>query len=117
MQYNIPVVSIQTQNRIYQLGQESMRKISFLLIVILLLLTSCGQSEPNTPEEFVKEYGGNQDVYVNILALTDCEALQEEFNTASDNNARETAGTPEFRWTLGYMKAADYRMKEISCYQ
>lgn len=68
------------------------------------------------PEEYLAEYGGNLEVYQNILSLTDCALLQEQFDQASANNARETAGTPQFQWTLGYMLAADERMQSLGCY-
>jgi hypothetical protein len=56
------------------------------------------------------------DVYRNLLTLTDCTTLQTEFDIAAENNERETAGTPQHRATLGYMTAADARMKALGCY-
>lgn len=67
-------------------------------------------------DDYLSEYGGNPEVYKRILALDDCDALQKEFNQASENNNRETPGTPEFTWTLGYMRVADDRMKALGCY-
>lgn len=91
-----------------------------LLAVILLcvfLLVIIGNSQPETPDEYVAEYGGVRNEYVEILELNDCELLQEKFDISSENNARQTTGTPLFKMTLGYMKAADERMKEIGCYK
>lgn len=70
-----------------------------------------------TLDEYMQEYGGNRDVYIRILTLQDCAALQEEFNQASENNARETPGTKQFKWTLGYMQAANDQMSYLSCYK
>ena len=74
-------------------------------------------SSGKSAEDYLNEYGGNLDVYINILSLTDCIALQGEFDIASGNNARETPGTPQFNWTLGYMTATDDHMQAIGCYQ
>lgn len=72
---------------------------------------------PTSPAQtYLDEYGGNIEVYNEIFSLTDCAALQEKFNIASDNNTRAEPGTAEFKWTLGYMTAADERMKFIGCY-
>lgn len=68
-------------------------------------------------DEYMAEYGGNPDAYLEILLLTDCNQLQEKFDIASANNSRETAGTDAFKWTLGYMTAANDRMTEIGCYK
>lgn len=66
---------------------------------------------------YVDEYGGNLEVYEAILSLTDCVALQEQFDVAAANNEREEPGTPLFLATLGYMAAADNRMGELGCYE
>ncbi len=68
-------------------------------------------------QNYFDEYGGKFVVYTEILSLTDCDVLQENFDIASSNNARATPGTREFKWTLGYMAAADDRMTEIGCYE
>lgn len=67
--------------------------------------------------KYLKEYGGSEAAYLEILTSTDCAFLQEKFNTASNNNAREQAGTEAFSWTLGYMTAANEHMKELGCYE
>lgn len=74
-------------------------------------------SEPQTTDEYMKEYGGNPDVYNRILNGTDCTALQNEFNQADENLKLQEPGTPQYKWGLGYMKAVDQRMKEIGCYK
>jgi len=92
---------------------------AFLAFVILCFLSlACGSAAPalKTVDDYVKEYGGNRESYQTILSLTDCASLQEQFNIASENNKRETGGTPQFKVALGYMKAADNRMKELDCY-
>ena len=90
----------------------------FLIIIIFsLLIVGCGTKQPSTPDGYVAEYGGNRDVYTLILSITDCAKLQEQFDLASQNNSRETPGTPAFKWTTGYMVAADNTMKEVGCYK
>src|SRR3990170_4166512 len=90
----------------------------FLTIVIFsFLIGGCGTNQPSTTDEYVAKYGGNRDVYVQILSIADCAKLQEQFDLASQNNSRETPGTPEFKWTTGYMVAADNTMKKVGCYK
>jgi hypothetical protein len=53
--------------------------------------------------------------YAEIDSSTDCDWLQETFDRAGDNH--DTASSyAEREWTLGYMDAADDRMREIGCY-
>jgi len=92
---------------------------SYILLAALVLsiaILACGSSAPKPKTAYIKEYGGSATVYQTILALTDCAELQNQFNTASGNNAREQAGSTNFKATLGYMTAADERMKELGCY-
>lgn len=70
----------------------------------------------STAEDYQQKYGGQLSAYREILALTDCAALQARFDLASANNARAAAGTAEFQWTLGYMLSADDRLKQLGCY-
>ena len=72
---------------------------------------------PNPVDKYLEEYGGMYDVYAEIISLSDCTQLQEKFDIASENNKRETAGTTNFKATLGYMMASDDRMKELGCYK
>jgi hypothetical protein len=90
----------------------------FLAIIIMsFLIVGCGTKQPSNPDEYVAEYGGNRDVYAQILSMTDCAKLQEQFDLASQNNSREAAGTPAYKWTTGYMVATDKTMKEVGCYK
>jgi len=70
-----------------------------------------------TADDYVNEYGGSVELYGYILTLNDCSLLQEQFDLASANNERETPGTSAFKMTMGYMKAADDRMKAMGCYE
>lgn len=83
-----------------------MKKIIFAIIVLALASLACGSSAPKLKNttDFVKEFGGNPDVYDRLLKMTDCPTLQNEFNIAEENT------------NIGYMKAADQRMREIGCY-
>jgi hypothetical protein len=94
-----------------------MNKVLFAFTILALAIIACaGSSSPTTTEDYIKEYGGNAEVYDRIFALTDCSALQKEFDTANANAQRD-AGTPNFKQDEGYMKAVDTRMKDIGCYK
>ena len=72
---------------------------------------------PGAPGQgLLAEYGGSASVYAEIASETNCAALQETFDRAGDNNDTAAPGTPEHKWTLGYMKASDDRMRAIGCY-
>jgi len=93
-----------------------MNKIFLAIGVLLIASLACGSSTPKQVEDYMHDYGGKQQVYENIFSLTDCTKVQEQFNIASLNNKAATAGTSQFNATLGYMKAADARMKQLNCY-
>lgn len=65
----------------------------------------------------VKERPGNAVVYQRIEALTDCRALQGEFDTASTNHDRElkSGDVATAKITTTYMEAANDRMKTLKC--
>ena len=67
-------------------------------------------------QAYVDQYGGALNAYIEILSSDDCIFLQEKFDLAAANNDREEPGTAAFRWTLGFMEAADEHMREIGCY-
>jgi len=90
-------------------------RLLIALLVLWLAMLACGSSAPKTANDYFKEYGGNLDVYNRIMSLSDCADLQKEFDTAYENSLRD-AGTPKFKWSEGYMKASDDRMKELGCY-
>lgn len=66
--------------------------------------------------KYLNEYGGIYESYTEIYYMTDCTQLQAQFEIAYANNQRETAGTPLFKVTLGYMTAIDERMQSLGCY-
>jgi hypothetical protein len=74
-----------------------------------------GGNRPAPYARYLEEYGGLPSVYAQIFSSS-CEELQEQFDIAAENNDRETAGTERFRMTLGYMRAADDRMRAQGCY-
>lgn len=100
-----------------------MQKKNKSTFYIIAIITSCilifgiaflaAISQPQKTD-YLKEYGGNPEVYQRLALETNCSALQNEFNTAEENLG--TPGTPQYQWGLGYMKAADDRMREIGCY-
>jgi hypothetical protein len=59
---------------------------------------------------------GNPAAHDRINSLTDCAALQAEFDTASASFDRVAKGTAESAAAIGFMTAADARMKQVGCY-
>lgn len=95
-----------------------MNKVLLAFCVLALAMFACGSSTaPQTADEYVKEFGGSKDVYEQILASTDCEWLQHQFDQAYANSEAFQAGTPQHIRATGFMKASDQRMKEIGCYK
>lgn len=109
--------------------------------LLALVLTGCGGGEEaaapatsTTTEEPVEETPepeaetttqapepvatgpGELAVYERIAELTDCAAVQGEFDTASANFDRVQAGSPEAQVSLDYMRVADERLAELDCY-
>jgi hypothetical protein len=95
-----------------------MKKAILGIIVLCLASLACGSVAPSqkTADDYVNEFGGNADVYARILSMNDCATLQTEFDQAEANSTLQEPGTPQYRWSLGYMKASDDRMKTIGCY-
>ena len=73
----------------------------------------------STPAFYLSEYGGQASVYAAIAALSNCDAVQLEFDTAEANFYREVNGGPSrepYRQAaLGYMNAAADRGSELGC--
>lgn len=88
-----------------------------VLITAILLLDRREPPSQSGPRDFASEYGGNPAVYAEIERTFDCERLQEMFDIAAANNDRAKPGTPAHKWTLGYMSAADARMRAVGCYR
>lgn len=91
-------------------------RVLLLAVVSMLFVGNVPAGEVKTATQFVKDYGGSLAAYEEILKMTDCAKLQEQFDTAAGNNDRARPGTKAFRWTMGYMEAADNRMRAIGCY-
>jgi hypothetical protein len=87
-----------------------------LCLLFIVIAFAFFQPEPKTVDDFMQKYGGNPTVYSEILSSIDCAALQNYFDTAYSNNQTEAPGTQQHKWSLGYMAAANKRMKEINCY-
>ena len=82
--------------------------ISLLLTLALFIVAIGCSSAP-------AERPGNPEVYSRIESLTDCKALQAEFNTAMDWHDREST-IERKKMRLAYAKAADKRLSDIGCY-
>lgn len=59
---------------------------------------------------------GDPTVYQDIAALTDCDELQQQSDTAANTYVREEFGSPLFEIQLSYMVFADERLQALSCY-
>jgi len=88
-----------------------------LCIVCLVAIIAIETSDTVKRTDYMSEFGGSPEVYARIQSLSDCAALQSEFDQAEQNLSLQEPGTQQYRWGLGYMKASDDRMKEISCYE
>ena len=95
-----------------------MKQIIPAIIILWLASVACGSAAPtlNTADDYVEEFGGSADVYERILSLTDCIALQSEFDQADTNTELQEPGAPQYQWLIGYMTAANNRMEEIGCH-
>ena len=78
------------------------------LLIVPLLLAACATDE--------KPRVGNQAVYDRIDALTTCDELQTEFDTAMDNVERRQPGDPLRDVSLAYATYADARMRAGGCF-
>lgn len=96
-----------------------MKKAFLPLTILLIVSLACGSSAPalKTVDDYIQEYGGQADVYNRILSLNDCGLLQEQFDIAFGNNEISSPGTSEHKESLGYLTAADDRMKALNCYE
>jgi len=91
-------------------------------IIVILAIAAVGAVFLTTRGSTLKpslygEYGGKSGVYAQIAQERDCRALQTTFDRAAANNDRAQPGSAEHKWTLGYMKAADERMRSLGCYR
>jgi hypothetical protein len=105
-----------TKNLLIALGVVGLI-LCVLITCVFSGVFSLFPSEPKTVDDYMKEYGGNPDVYQRILTSTDCTVLQKEFDQADANMKSQLPGTPQYKWGIGYMNAADNKMKEIGCYK
>lgn len=79
-----------------------------------MALTGCGgdAATDNKPAD----RPGSAVVYQRIASLSDCSALQEEFDIADAHaESKQDAGLTA-NVELSYMAAANDRMREIGCY-
>jgi len=83
-----------------------MRRTALVLGPLVVLLAGCGGGDQP----------GNPKVYDRIASLTDCAALQQEFDTAAASHDRAAAGSDQAEAATSYMEAADDRLKELNCY-
>lgn len=83
--------------------------------------TTTNNGTPNQPDATATARPGNAEVYQRIEALTDCAALQREFDLAETNHGREIAAGPSrlafAQIATSYMQAADKRLRDIGCYR
>ena len=111
-----------------------MHRTLLALALAAFLVTGCGAGsstdettpaakppkETNAPatKEPEPSRPGDPAVYARIAKMTDCDALQEQFDLAERTRQRE-GGPQGATWSeigIAYMQAADERMREIDCY-
>lgn len=81
-----------------------------ILAITLLAAVGC------TTNGDESSHPGNPAVYERIASLTDCAALQREFDTAMDNSEARPALDPAGEISQSYGEAANDRMRSIGCY-
>jgi len=102
-------------------------KVVIAVVVLVVLVQWAGSIAPqgSAPPRgetgtgatgYLADYGGSAQVYADIAAETDCDALQATFDRAATNNDAAEPGTAQHRWTTGYMTAANDRMAAVGCY-
>jgi hypothetical protein len=91
--------------------------VGTILCLCVLVIAWAAFSAVDTPDEYVQEYGGSRAVYVELLALDNCQELQTRFDLAAADNQRHQPGSKAHKYSTGYMTAADQRMKAIGCYK
>ena len=88
-------------------GQVRLALSIIVLLVMMACTTSDREEEPRT---------GDPAIYERIESLTDCEALQIEFNLAQGNLARtrhdDNEGRENYR---SYAETAEDRLDELRC--
>jgi hypothetical protein len=91
--------------------------LAIAAIYVLNARSTSGQGNPEPLAPLV-EVNGNPAVYQRISAMTDCAALQAEFDTAEANHGRDLdSGKLDLAVIdTSYMSAADDRMRAINCY-
>jgi hypothetical protein len=79
-----------------------------LVLLVTVAIGGCGNK--------AAAKAGDPAVHQRIAALTDCKAIQAEFDTASANHDRASTQVAREASTA-YMATADDRMREIGCYK
>lgn len=72
-------------------------------------------SYPRTSIEFIREYGGSEDRFQQILTSDYCAWLSEGYDRASDIFQNYQTEFSLKKRAAGIMKAASKRMEEIDC--
>ena len=89
-----------------------------LAAAILIGVVLVGERVLSPPRSTAEPRPGNPAVYAEIARETDCDRLQEMFDIAAANHDRELAAgrLEQAEWAVGYMAAADARMRAVGCY-
>ncbi len=113
----IKTISGQEINKNQKIGIGILSIFGLCIFACIGLFFYLNFSQVDTPDEYLKEYGGSIEVYTEILASTDCNKLQNSFDLAYSNNQLYEPGSSAAILTTGYMQAADQRIQEIDCYE
>ncbi len=97
------------------MSQRRLVAIIGAVIVIAIAFSVLRGTFAGGPTPQTAAQPGNAAVYQRIAGLTDCTALQAEFDQAyADHNAAPALSDGK-AWTLGYMTAAQDRMTALHC--
>lgn len=90
-------------------------KMKWIIGCVLVFFLGVGMLIGSIEETPTRDIG-EQLVYDRIDGMTDCNELQDEFNTAMDNFDRRQSGDSLRKVSLSYAKYTDERMSKIGCY-
>src|SRR5215212_7225837 len=102
----------------------AMKRIVLGIIVLLLIVSlACNSlyslaqsgSDLKTADDYVKQFGGDVDVYNRILSMNDCTNLNNKYHLAVTKWIQQERLSPERKITHGYMEALSTRMAQINC--
>jgi hypothetical protein len=92
-----------------------MKLAAVAIMIVCMAVLASEASAFLTALDYVNEFGGDRNVYARILALTDCAALEQEFDKAEAESKRRGRGSPSKKRFVGYMTAVANQLEALGC--